>query len=179
MAIDDRLQKHLTEIVDARESIRDMEKRLRPGGGGPTSGAMDQRVTRLETHMEYVREDMSEIKASLASIAASVDGLKQDTRDAKLAALSAQNEASAAKSHSAGKATVITTGIGAVLAILGTMLAVLAFGGDRFDGGLNASGIADQAASKAVASAAAAAKADPSVEPWANDPVVPVAPPAK
>lgn len=39
--------------------------RLQSSGGGGTSDGMDERVTRLETHFEYVRRDLDEIKADL------------------------------------------------------------------------------------------------------------------
>lgn len=119
---------------------------LPKAGGGGTSGGMEERVTRLETHMEYVRSDLAEIKASLGTIAGSFDGLKQDIRDAKLASQEARLEAIATKSHSAGKVTVITTGI----AVVAIVLAVMAYGGDRFDGGLNASAIAERAVAAAA-----------------------------
>lgn len=41
---------------------------MRKGGPGDTSGGMDQRVTRLETHFEYVRKDLDEIKTSLKKL---------------------------------------------------------------------------------------------------------------
>ncbi|UQV19063.1 hypothetical protein MU852_04150 [Brevundimonas albigilva] len=54
----------------------------------------------------------------------------------------------------AAKAAGRWTVWGAALTVGGVMLAttlgVLAFGGDRFDGGLNAASIADQAAAKAI-----------------------------
>lgn len=44
----------------------------RPGGKTPT---MDARVTRLETHMEYVRTDLSEIKATQKETEKAIAGL--------------------------------------------------------------------------------------------------------
>lgn len=38
---------------------------LKEGGGGGTYDGMDARVTRLETHMEYVQRDLAEIKGDL------------------------------------------------------------------------------------------------------------------
>ena len=38
---------------------------LQHGGPGGTSGGMEERVTRLETHMEYVRRDLDSISSKL------------------------------------------------------------------------------------------------------------------
>lgn len=68
MTVDKRLEGYLTEVSDAREEVRLLEARLRNGGPGDTSGGMDQRVTRLETHFEYVRKDLDEIRTSLKKL---------------------------------------------------------------------------------------------------------------
>ena len=130
------------------------QETLRQGPGEGNYDTMHGRVTKLETHMEYVRSDLSEIKSSLTAVAGSLDGLKQDIRDTKLAAQEARLEAISTKAHSAGKTTVITTVLGTGAAILGIVLAALAFGGDRFDGGLDAASIAERAASNALAAQA-------------------------
>ncbi|WP_156679364.1 hypothetical protein [Sphingomonas profundi] len=41
---------------------------LHGGGGGGTSEPMEERVTRLETHMEYVRRDLDDLRAGQATI---------------------------------------------------------------------------------------------------------------
>lgn len=41
---------------------------LSSGGGGGTSDGMDSRVTKLETQMEFVRDDLREIKGDLKTI---------------------------------------------------------------------------------------------------------------
>lgn len=151
MSLDERFSGYFSDVSEARKDIREMSDHLRRRGGGGTSDGMDGRVTKLETHMEYVRSDLSEIKASLNAVAGSLDGLKQDIRDTKLAAQEARLEAISTKAHSAGKTTVITTVLGTGAAILGVLLAALAFGGDRFDGGLSAAGVAEAAASRALA----------------------------
>jgi len=110
---------------------------------------MDQRVTRLETHMEYVRRDLDEIRAGQSSLLAAVHDLKSDL--------------TSIKSGAAGKVTVISTGIAIVAIIVG----VLAFGGDRFSQGME------------VAAAADAARSAPNPPPWANDPIVPPTSPTK
>ncbi len=43
---------------------------LKTSDGGGNSGGMDQRVTRLETHMEYVQRDLGEIKGDLKAVVA-------------------------------------------------------------------------------------------------------------
>lgn len=48
---------------------------LKGGDGGGTSGIMDGRVSRLEAHMEHVREDMREIKQSLSAISGKLERL--------------------------------------------------------------------------------------------------------
>jgi len=121
---------------------------LQTGGPSDTSGGMEERVTRLETHMEYVRRDLDDIKAGQTALLAAVQDLK--------------TEITITRGSAAGKVTVITTGI-AVVAIL---LAVIAFGGDRFSQGMDV-GTAIQA------------KSGSPTEPWLNDPVIPVPAPQK
>lgn len=147
MNVDTRLEGYLNEVSSAREEVRLLQSRLRRGGRDDTFPGMDGRVTKLETHMEYVRSDLSEIKASLTAVAGSLDGLKQDIRDTKLAAQEARLEAIAAKAHSVGKTTLFLTAI----SIVAVILAAMAFGGDRFDSGLNAVSVAETAATRALA----------------------------
>lgn len=119
------------------EQIGDVvHHRLKGGDDGTIIPGMDQRVTRLETHFEYVRRDLDSLKTG------------QDAILAQLGAVAA--DVASTKHSAAGKVTVISTGI----AVVAVVLAVIAFGGDRFDGGMNASAIAEQAAAKAVASQA-------------------------
>lgn len=65
---------------------------LKGRGPGGTSGGMDGRVSRLEAHMEHVREDVSEIKQSLAGIAGKLDGLAE-----KMGALPTKSDVTAWK----------------------------------------------------------------------------------
>lgn len=48
---------------------------LNTGGGGGTFGAMEARVTKLETHMEYVRRDLDALKAGQDKILAKLNDL--------------------------------------------------------------------------------------------------------
>lgn len=68
MTVDRRLETLLSDLKTARETGRRDGQDLQAGGGGGTSGSMDQRVTRLETHFEYVRKDLDEIKTSLKKL---------------------------------------------------------------------------------------------------------------
>lgn len=117
---------------------------LQPTGPSGTSPGMEERVAKLETHFEYVRRDLDEIKLSLGTISSNLGSIQASVGEAKA-------EAALARAHAAGKGTVITTGIGSVLAIIGVILALLAFGGDRFSSGMDASAIAKQAATEALA----------------------------
>jgi hypothetical protein len=56
---------------DAEKARRLAERQradLHKGSGGGTSGGMEDRVTRLETHFEYVRRDLDDIKSSLKTM---------------------------------------------------------------------------------------------------------------
>lgn len=64
MAVDFTLQDFLRE-QKARSEGQHPPEGLQHGGGGGTSDGMEARVTRLETHMEYVRRDLDEIKSLL------------------------------------------------------------------------------------------------------------------
>ena len=50
---------------------------LQPPGGGGTCDGMEARIASLETHLEYVRRDVGEIKADLAA-------LKKDASETRL-----------------------------------------------------------------------------------------------
>jgi len=65
-----------------QQQLADRALLLSGGGNDGTGTSMDARVTRLETHMEYVRADLSEIKAgqkateaALASLASAAEKL--------------------------------------------------------------------------------------------------------
>jgi len=51
-----------------------------PGAGG-TGDSMDARVTRLETHTEYMRADLAEIKAGQKLMQESIHALSQSTQE--------------------------------------------------------------------------------------------------
>lgn len=116
--------------------------RLKSDGGGGKSTPMEERVTRLETHMEYVRRDLDDLKTGQSTILATLQELKAD--------------AVATRGHAAGKVTVISTGIAIVAIIIG----VMAFGGDRFGQGME------------VAAAADAARNGAASRPWDDAPIV-------
>jgi hypothetical protein len=57
------------------DTDRDQPKR---GGGGPPSGGnnVEPRVAKLESHMEYVRSDISSIKVDVKGVAGDIVALK-------------------------------------------------------------------------------------------------------
>ena len=61
--------------VDFARGGRVNAKPLNESGGGGTSGGMKERVARLETHMEYVRRDLEELRAGQAAIIDRLDAL--------------------------------------------------------------------------------------------------------
>lgn len=134
MTVDRRFENHFREIQATRDTIEQLTTALlRSDGEGPTDGRMEERVTRLETHMEYVRRDLDEIRADQKIALGKLDGLATSLTHAR--------------AHTAGKVTVITTGIAVVAVLLG----VLAYGGDRFSQGMEV-----DAASKSAVQAATA-----------------------
>lgn len=48
--------------------VEESEPALKGGRGGGTSGGMEERVTRLETHFEYVRRDLDDIRGTQSKI---------------------------------------------------------------------------------------------------------------
>ncbi len=63
----------IIQVVNSDNEAEIRERvRLRGAGGGGTGDSMDARVTRLETHMEYVRADLSEIKAGQKSTGSAI-----------------------------------------------------------------------------------------------------------
>lgn len=154
MSIDERLLEPLSDLRRERELLREEREALRKGGPGDTSGGMDQRVTRLETHMEYVRRDLDEIKAGQAALLTAVQELK--------------SEVISTKGSAAGKVTVISTGIAIVAIILG----VLAFGGDRFSQGMEVAAAAEAARSSSAEPWRNDPVVDASKAPWDGVPIV-------
>lgn len=69
MSVDDRVAKLIAEMSSSRAELAKASQvaaDLKGGGGGGTSGgSMETRVSALETHLGYVREDMEEIRESL------------------------------------------------------------------------------------------------------------------
>jgi len=57
----------MREPVDL-SSLRALQEALKKSGGDGTSDGMDSRVTKLETQMEFVRDDLREIKGDLKTI---------------------------------------------------------------------------------------------------------------
>lgn len=60
---------------NARFPIEEPELPLNHGGGGGTYPPMETRVTRLETHMEYVRRDLDELKVGQTALAGKLDAI--------------------------------------------------------------------------------------------------------
>mgnify|MGYP000281504653 CR=1 FL=1 len=70
----------LNMLNETQARLAELDKRippeaLREDGGGGTFDRMDQRVTRLETHFEYVRKDLDEIKADQKTIISALSTL--------------------------------------------------------------------------------------------------------
>lgn len=70
-----------TEAWKAMQEARGISPAAMPqlplfgGGGGGTYGGMEERVSRLETHFEYVRRDLDEIRDGQAKILDSLSAL--------------------------------------------------------------------------------------------------------
>lgn len=133
MSVDERFKPYFEAVSRQETAVDRIEKALKRDGGGGISDGMEQRVTKLETHMEYVRRDLDEIRADQKIALNKLDGLATSLTHAR--------------AHTAGKVTVITTGIAVVAVLLG----VLAYGGDRFSQGMEV-----DAASKSAVQAATA-----------------------
>jgi hypothetical protein len=72
-------RENATELAGA--GPENIEPRLAPGGKGPHDPDMEARVAVLETHMEYVRSDLKDIKDALkanSSVLAQVSGDLKD-----------------------------------------------------------------------------------------------------
>lgn len=66
---------HLSGYRSRLDELDAQVAALQTGGGGGTYGPMEGRVTKLETHMEYMQRDMSEIKGDLKTLVQSVQEL--------------------------------------------------------------------------------------------------------
>lgn len=63
MTTQSQLQRLLKDNAELRDSIREATG-LKHSGGDGTSGGMEERVAKLETHFEYVRRDLDAIKGT-------------------------------------------------------------------------------------------------------------------
>jgi hypothetical protein len=54
------------------------DRPLQSGGGGGTFDGMEARVAILETHVEYIRRDIGELKADVSEIRRGLSGMKDD-----------------------------------------------------------------------------------------------------
>lgn len=75
MTVDDRFRRSFEEMAETRRSIERLENTLQQGGSGPTIDGMETRVSKLETHFEYVRRDLDEIRADQKTIIAALGAL--------------------------------------------------------------------------------------------------------
>lgn len=63
--VDVSLQDFFAETTKLNSERHGFDRQdLQHGGGGGTSGGMEERVTKLETHFEYVRRDLDDIKSA-------------------------------------------------------------------------------------------------------------------
>lgn len=62
------------ELSEIKASLN-QPTRLKDGDGGGTFSGMEERVAKLETHFEYVRKDLDEIKADQKTIIAALTAL--------------------------------------------------------------------------------------------------------
>lgn len=75
MTEDKRVVDINADVAKVRAELAEQQARLK---GGPPSGTydpMDGRVSKLEAHMEHVREDMRDIKSTLGTISAKLTEL--------------------------------------------------------------------------------------------------------
>ncbi|WP_036505088.1 hypothetical protein [Novosphingobium sp. AP12] len=68
------LDRHAQQTRELAQAKADL---LKAGGGGGISDGMDGRVSKLEAHMEHVREDMRDIKQVLGDVATKLDRLTE------------------------------------------------------------------------------------------------------
>lgn len=74
MAVDDRFARMLGEIKGLREQARETVP-LRDGGGGGTSGGMEERVRRLETAVDGLKDRVGDLRVEIAALKVKVDHL--------------------------------------------------------------------------------------------------------
>jgi ElaB/YqjD/DUF883 family membrane-anchored ribosome-binding protein len=71
---------NLSIVDDAYLRQREAEERLRSGGGGGTSGGMEERVAKLEATLEHAKRDISELRADVKTMSTDVATLKENVR---------------------------------------------------------------------------------------------------
>jgi hypothetical protein len=78
MALDNSLHDRFAAAKAENEAKRDAAppiEELEKSGGGGDSGGMEQRLSRLETHFEYVQRDLAELKADQKAIAGQLSNI--------------------------------------------------------------------------------------------------------
>ena len=84
----------------AKAELREMEARLKSGGGDGTSGGMEARVAVLEAHVEHIRGDL----AKLADIPVSVAEIKTEL------------------GHKPSKGFIVTSAVGTITALTAILI---------------------------------------------------------
>lgn len=102
------------KVRDLNDEVGKIRALLKKGEGDGTSDGMEHRIRRLEDDMREVRTDVRGIRSDLAEIKGQL-------------------------SRMPSTATVFGATFTAAVAIISVTLAVLAFAGSRFDGGLGLS----------------------------------------
>lgn len=62
----------MNEMRAGAEILRATASALKDGDGSGTFSGMESRVAKLETHMDYVRSDLAEIKGDLKTVVATL-----------------------------------------------------------------------------------------------------------
>jgi hypothetical protein len=102
---------------------------LQSGGGGGTFDGMEARVAILETHVEYIRRDIGELKADVSEIRRDLGGMKDDFKSdvesvkVQLATLTERVNHLPSKGFIVKSLTVATTLLGGLMTLIGAFIA--------------------------------------------------------
>ena len=99
--------------------VNQPDRPLQTGGGGGTYDGMEARVAVLETHVEYIRRDISDLKADMGVIRTDLGKARDEVADLRtgLATLTER------VNHLPSKGYIVTTSLG----IVGAIGAIIAF----------------------------------------------------
>ena len=109
--------------------ISSPDRPLQSGSGGGTFDGMEARVAILETHVEYIRRDIGDLKADVSEIRRDLGGMKDDFKSnvegikVQVATLTERVSHLPSKGFIVKSLTIASTLLGGLMTLIGAFIA--------------------------------------------------------